>query len=152
MGNQREYNPEGGFSQYLYESVSEVVEMNGIRAKVVKFIGNEGMEPANLPNYANTSDMYFKVNNDGEIGQARLYIGRRSVIDFDWDHSHTNKSKNKQKNEVFPEGVVHVQVYKTKPDGTPYRDSKHARYMTEEEIAKYGPLIHHFNPNVKFRK
>jgi len=36
-------------------------------------------------------------------------------------------------------------------DGSIKRMYKHARYMTQEEIYKYGPIILHYNPNVKFR-
>lgn len=62
--------------------------------------------------------------------------------------------------ETFTEGVVHVQEYTTiKVWNEKYkkyvdvfkRKSNNARLMTDEEIAKYGPIIHHFNPNVKFR-
>ena len=35
-------------------------------------------------------------------------------------------------------------------NGNIVRLSKKARPMTEYEIKKYGPIILHFNPNVKF--
>ena len=74
-------------------------------------------------------------------------------MDFDWSHTHTNKGKN---GETFVEGIVHVQEYKmvrTRKNGKwihEFKRVKNARRMTPEEIVKYGPLIKHFNQNVKF--
>lgn len=77
-------------------------------------------------------------------------------LDFDWDHTHVNKSDGKE----FPKGTVHVQEYKIvkfKDSKTGkwrdkfIRNSNNARLMTDAEIEKYGPIIRHFNPDVKFR-
>lgn len=147
MGNQRQYIPEGGFSEYTYEDVTEKITINDITSKIIKIIGNNDDSPKSLPLYSNTSDMYFIQNSTGEVIQSRLYIGRNAFMDFDWDHEH----KNNKKGEVFPIGTVHVQYFEIQKDGSLKRMYKKARYMTQEEIDKYGPIITHYNPNVKFR-
>ena len=146
MGNQREYIKSGGFSQYLYEDHDGFtpVTINGIRGKVVRFIADKGEAHTGLPTYANSSDIYFRVNRDGEVIQGKVYINRKHTLDFDWGHTHKNADGS-----VFEKGIVHVQVYSVSQDGV--RMSKTARYMNNEEIAKYGAIIHAFNPKVKFR-
>lgn len=150
MGNQRQYNPQCGFSQYLYVSLPEwaTVEINGLRGKVVREVTSPDPSHTRLPTYSNTSDFYFKLGADGQIIQARLYIKRTSCLDFDWGHDHKNKQGNKMS---FPKGVVHVQPYSVNEKDEVIRMSNEARLMTDEEIEKYGPIIHHFAPEVKFR-
>ena len=149
MGNQQEYIESGGFSQYLYKDHDgfSVKEVNGVRGKVLLDQRDPNGQHYSLPSYANTSDMYFKVGKDGEIIQGRLYIDRKSVLDFDWGHTHTNTSNNI----IFTKGTIHVQEYSVDSNGKPIRHSDSARYMTDEEIKKYGPLIKAYNPNVKFK-
>ncbi len=59
--------------------------------------------------------------------------------------------------ETFKKGTIHVQEYqmvRVRKDGKwvhEFRRLKKARGMTPEEIAKYGPIILHFNPYVKFQ-
>lgn len=145
MGLQRQYIMNGGFSSYLYHQKGEIIiASNGIKGKVVEKI--DGTQYDGLPIFSNTSDVYFKINANGEIVQARIYKDRKPVCDLDWDHSHTNKSGEK-----FEKGVVHVQPFKQKNDGSWHRDSKKARYMSTEEIDKYGELIKKANPNAKLR-
>lgn len=145
MGLQREYIESGGFSTYLYTQQGDtVVASNGVEGKVVEKI--EGTAYDGLPIYSNTSEVYFKRNAQGKIIQARIYKDRKPVCDFDWDHTHTNKPGEK-----FEEGVVHVQPFRLKPDGTWKRESKKARYMSLEEMRRYGELIKKANPNVKLR-
>ena len=146
MGNQREYLASGGFSKYLYEDVTPSVTINGVTGKMIKSINTEPGDHDRLPTYSNTSDIYFKVGADGLASQAKVYDGRKMKLDFDWDHEHTNPDGTK-----FPKGTVHVQVYRLNSDGKWERISKHARHMTEAEIAKYAPIIKYFNPNVKFK-
>lgn len=43
-----------------------------------------------------------------------------------------------------------MQTYSVLSDGSTRRNSE-ARYMSNEEIAKYGELIRAFNSEVKFR-
>ena len=150
MGNQREYVKSGGFSQYLYEDHKRFKPqtVNGIRGKAVHYIKDGETDHTGLPAYADTSDMYFRVGLDGKVVQAKLYIDRKHCIDFDWGHVHVNKGGD---GKSFPKGVVHVQTYPVNENGKAMRLSHNARYMSNEEIAKYGGIIHAFNPDVKFR-
>ena len=58
---------------------------------------------------------------------------------------------------IFKKGTIHVQTY-TITRRFSEKDHKwhdhfirsKARKMTQAEIEKYGPIIKHFNPNVKF--
>lgn len=150
MGNQRECIPSGGFAQYLYEEHPDYspVVINGIKGKVLHFIADGSKNHTGLPQYANTSDMYFRVGVDGKVVQGKVYIDRKHCIDFDWSHKHVNKQGDKM---TFPKGVVHVQIYSFNEKGEPVRLSQSARYMSDAEISKYGEIIHHFNHEVKFR-
>ena len=150
MGNQREYLPSGGFSQYLYvqhKDFSPII-INGIRGVVVHYLPDKSTDHTGLPTYANTSDVYFRVGSNGSVIQAKIYRDRRHCIDIDWGHTHTNR---KGDGKIFPKGTAHVQTYPVNEKGEAIRYSENARLMTEEEISKYGPLILAFNPNVKFR-
>ena len=146
MGLQREYIESGGFSTYLYYQDGEtIVSSNGVEGKVVVKI--EGTAYDGLPIFSNTSEVYLKRGKNGAIIQARIYKDRKPICDFDWDHPH----KNKKGGEIFEKGVVHVQEFKQKPDGSWYRDSKRARYMSNDEISRYGELIKLADPNAKLR-
>lgn len=152
MGNQRHYLSYGGFSEYLYEDhpAWKPITINGIHGKVIRLKADETGVHSNLPIYANTSDMYFRVGKDGTVIQGRVYINRRSCIDFDWGHTHTNKGADSD-GRVFQKGIVHVQEYRIEDKQTITRLSNNARYMSDEEIKKYGAIIKAYNPNVKFR-
>lgn len=144
MGLQREYIEAGGFSSYLYTQKGEsIMASNGVEGKVVEKIGGTAFE--GLPIYSNTSEVYFRRNTDGEIIQARIYKDRKPVCDFDWGHPHTNKHSK----EYFEKGVVHVQEFIQKPDGSWIRYSHRARYMSSDEITRYGELLTKANPKVK---
>lgn len=149
MGNQQDYIGSGGFSQYLYKDHKgfSAKEINGVRGKVVLDQRDPNGKHYSLSTYANTSDMYFKVAKGGEVIQGRLYIDRKSVLDFDWGHTHTNTSDGK----TFTKGTVHVQEYSVDSKGMLIRHSDSARLMTDVEIKKYGPIILAYNLNVKFR-
>lgn len=150
MGNQRQYNPDGGFSEYLYASHPdwEPAEVNGLRGKVVRDVTDLTGCHSGLPAYANTSHIYFKLDDHGCVEQARAYLDRRKCLDFDWGHVHPNKKGEKL---IFEKGVIHVHEYVFNSKKEIEVRSSEARYMTDDEIAKYGPIIHHFNPDVKFR-
>ena len=56
MGNGKQYNPEGGFSSYLYHSVGDVIQADGLTGKVL--LKNDvtlGKGTNSLPSYSNTS-------------------------------------------------------------------------------------------------
>lgn len=140
MGSERLYNPSGGFSEYLYETVGEAVIINGYRCKIIKKIGDADDHFSGLPNYSNTSDIYVGLGPDGVPRQMKLYKDRKHVMDFDWGHEHTNKSDGK----IFEKGVVHVQRY-------PGAHGGDARYMTPSEHKEFDAIIHYFAPNAKVR-
>jgi hypothetical protein len=99
-----------------------------------------------LPLYANTSDVYFRQNAKG-VCLARVYIGQKTYLDFDWSHTHTNKGNGRH----FPVGTVHVQIWQEQKDGTFKRLSNEARFMSNYEMKKYGQILKYFCPSVKFR-
>ena len=146
MGNGRDFYigvRKGNNSEYV--AISETKIVNGIRGKVLKERGGDP-EHSSLPKYAGKSDLYFRKNKNG-ICQARLYIGRKQYLDFDWGHPHAN-TKDKRR---FPKGTVHVQLWTDDGSGNFSRDSDNARYMNNAEMKKYGALIRAFCPSVKFR-
>lgn len=158
MGDQRAYERrKNDFYAYTYTSLSARVTINGVTGRMVEKKIPFKTKHRDLPAYAGKSDIYFAKGPDGLASQAKLYSNDKKMrLDFDWDHSHTNKSDGR----IFPQGTVHVQEYRTVryKDSTTgkwrdkfIRSSKNARLMTPAEIEKYGPIIHHFNPNVKFK-
>lgn len=132
MGGQKQYNPGGGFSEYKYHQVGDVIEAGGLSGKV---LARNEPGPNNLPYYSNTSNYYFKLASDGTIDQMRVYENRVMVMDFDWGHAHGD----------IPKGVVHVQVRNA--DG----GNVYTRMMNNAEIKKYGDFLRAANPNVRFR-
>jgi len=160
MGDQRAYvKGRNDFESYLYTSMSARVTINGVTGRMIADKNNPFGEHSHLPAYSGKCDIYFYPDQNGKATQAKLYDGSKMRLDFDWDHKHENKRKGKV-TETFPEGVVHIQEYtSTKVWSDKYkkyvdhfkRKSNNARLMTQAEIDKYGPIILHFNPNVKFR-
>lgn len=146
MGTQRLYLESGGFSSYLYDQDGATIfASNGVEGKVVYKI--EGSKFDGLPILSNSSEVYLKKDKNGSIVQARIYKDRKPVCDFDWDHEHENNDGEK-----FPKGVVHVQSWLKDTNGNYTRDTKHARYMSNAEMERYGELIKLANPNAKLRK
>ena len=146
MGNGRDFYlgvRKGSNSEYV--TISEAKIVNGIRGKLLKE-RNGKEDHTKLPKYAGKSDLYFRKNKDG-ICQARLYIGNKMFLDFDWGHPHFNTKDNRK----FPKGTVHVQLWTADGYGNFSRDSDNARYMNNTEMKKYGALIRAFCPDVKFR-
>ena len=146
MGNGRHFylgERRGNDSEYV--AISEAKIANGIRGKLLK--ERKGKDDhTKLPRYAGKSDLYFRKNKNG-ICQARLYIGRKQFLDFDWGHEHTNTKDSRK----FPKGTVHVQLWTNDGHDNFTRDSANASYMNNTEMKKYGALIRAFCPNVKFR-
>ena len=139
MGGFRKYNPEGGFSEYLYRQDGQPVIANGITAKIVTRIDDDSFH-SSLPSLSSTSVAYAKRSDlNGEIEQLRIYENRKAVIDFDWGHKHG----------LFNKGIVHVHVVNS--NGNFHEDANSVRFMTDAEIVKYGELINKLNPKARFR-
>ncbi|MDE6079805.1 MAG: hypothetical protein K2G35_07055 [Duncaniella sp.] len=158
MGDQRAYvRGKNDFYAYTYTSLSARITINGVTGRLVEKKIPFKTKHRDLPAYAGQSDVYFAKGADGLASQAKLYSNDRKMrLDFDWDHVHINKHDGRR----FPIGTVHVQEYrvcrvKDPSTGKLYdrftRVSKNARSMSLAEIEKYGPLIHYFNPHVKFK-
>lgn len=140
MGAQRSYLTSGGFREYLYHQIGDTITANGLSGKVIaKVGGNPGHD--GLPMYSNTSKVYFKLDDDGKIEQARIYNGRKAVLDIDWGHNH----------EGFKKGMVHVHELVPTADGGWDRKLHTARYLNNKEMKKYGALLKKANPSIKFR-
>lgn len=145
MGNGQDFfsrDAAGRRSEYV--EITPAVTVNGVKGHLIKKKGDSDMH-TNLPYYSNTSDVYFRQNKDG-VCQARVYVGQKKFLDFDWSHQHRNKDGR-----AFQKGVVHVQVWQENSDGTFTRKSGDARMMSNAEMKKYGPLLKKFCPSVKFR-
>ena len=141
MGGHKQYQAGGGFNQYFYHQVGEIISANGLSAKIV-----ERLDPTDnsqgLPAFSNTSELYFgKGKKSGEVIQLRLYNNRKAFMDFDWGHPHGN----------IPIGKVHVHFYTVNAEGKLKKIKGADRLMNNAEIKKYGPLIKMANPNAKFR-
>ncbi len=153
MGCQRLLNKDGGFSISLYETYDkyESIVINGVTAKVIRKKGDTSGQ-GGLPSYADTSSMYFKEGPNGDIIQGAFYGNDRRIrLNFDWGHDHYNDPKHSGNGRRFSKGVVHIQTYTVDQEGKIVRQSNNARLMSNAEMKKFGPIIKHFNPTVKFR-
>lgn len=140
MGGQRSYLPSGGFKEYLYHQVGDTITANSISGKIISRIdGTPGHD--GLPQYSNTSKIYFKLDENGEIEQARIYDDRRVALDIDWGHNHHE----------FKKGIAHVHEYYKGKDSKWHRDEKGVRLLNNDEMKKFGELLKKANPYVKFR-
>ncbi|MGI6222389.1 MAG: hypothetical protein ACOYJG_02125 [Prevotella sp.] len=146
MGNGVDFfsrDEKGRRSEYV--SLDPAKTVNGVKGHLIKKVGDKDTH-TNLPYYSNTSDVYFRKNANG-VCQARVYVGQKMFLDFDWSHAHNNESDGK----LFPIGTVHVQMWIEGQDGFFHRLSDNARYMRDQEINIYGPILKAFCPNIKFR-
>lgn len=140
MGGQNEYIGTGGFSQYLFHQVGDVIEADGVSGKILEKSGDDRSHDG-LPKYSNTSRVYFKQDDVTRmVEQARIYEDRLVAYDFDWGHTHKE----------FLSGIVHVHEWHLNKNGKWVR-SRNPRLMNDDEIRKYGNLLKKANPNVKFR-
>lgn len=140
MGGQREYIKSGGFSEYLYHQVGETLSSNGVSGKIIEKQGNDRALDG-LPKYSNTSEVYFKLDDQTKlIEQARIYKDRQVAYDFDWGHTHKE----------YKEGVIHVHEWEMDKNGKWVRSNK-PRLLNNSEIKKYGELLKIANLNVMFR-
>ena len=137
MGNQQQYIPSGGFTEYKYQSVGDFEIINGLKCRIIKMPSDTDIYHAGLPSYSNTSDIYIGLGPNNVPKQMRVYSDRASFKDFDWGHEHKNSDNTK-----FEKGVVHVQRY-------PGANGGDARYMTAEEHQLYDLVIRHFAPHAK---
>lgn len=148
MANGQSYENDPEFKDPQYRTVpGSEYEYKGVKAKMIHLATDEKGKSSGLPQYSNQSDMYFRGHEMGKALQAKVYKDHRMVLDFDWSHNH----KNKGNGATFQTGTVHVQEYRVDNNGKIHRLSNQARLMTDAEISKYGNIILHFNPNVKFR-
>ncbi len=92
-----------GGAKREYETVGSAKTVGGVKGKIVKRSGTDGNH-SDLPQYAVTSDMYFRQNESG-VCQARVYLDHKMTIDFDWSHAHTNKTDGRR----FERGVPHCE-------------------------------------------
>lgn len=141
MGGVKVFLSEGGFREYTYHQVGEVVSVNGVTAKIIAKDGVNGGDDyhAGLPSRSDTSSAYVKLSDEGSHPpeQLKIFENRVQSIDFDWGHSHGDK---------FPKGVVHVQDY----DKNGNRTGK-TRFMNNAEMKKYSPILRFLSPDVRFR-
>ena len=145
MGNGVDFfsrDEKGRRSEYV--SLEPARTINGVKGHLIKKAGDSDTH-TNLPYYSNSSDMYFRKNQNG-VCQARVYIGQKTFLDFDWSHNHTNKGDGRK----FERGTVHVQVWKQNKDGT-YSRVSDARSMSNAEMKKYGPILKDYCSSVKLR-
>jgi len=131
--------------QSEYESVEPPVTINGVKGHLIRRKGDSETH-TNLPFYANSSEVYFRPGPNGPC-QARVYAGQKLYLDFDWSHSHTNKKDGRH----FPAGTVHVQIWEEQKDGSFKRLTDEARYMNNQEMKRYGPILRYYYPSIKFR-
>ena len=135
--------PKGRRSEYVALAPSKIV--NGVKGSLIKKRGDTDTH-TNLPYFSNTSEVYFRKNANG-VCQARVYIGQKKYLDFDWSHKHRNSTDGR----IFSKGTVHVQVWKENKNGTFSRVSDAARSMNNAEMKRYGPLLKVFCPEIKLR-
>ncbi len=125
MGNSADFfshDAKGHRSEYVAITSPKIV--NGVKGSIIKKVGDSDTH-TNLPYYSNTSDVYFRKNANG-VCQARVYVGQKKCLDFDWSHNHRNSTEGR----VFSKGRVYVQVWKENKD---------------------GPLLKAFCPDIKLR-
>lgn len=146
MGNAANFfsrDERGRRSEYISLMPAKIV--NGVKGHLIKKAGDSDIHTS-LPFYSNTSDIYFRQNEHG-VCQARMYIGQKMFLDFDWSHTHTNKGDGRK----FERGTVHVQVWKQNKDGT-FTRINDARSMSNAEMKKFGSILKNFCPGVKLRR
>lgn len=94
MGNGADFfsrDEKGRRSEYV--SLEPARTVNGVKGHLIKK-GGDSDTHTNLPYYSNTSDVYFRQNKNG-VCQARVYVGQKKYLDFDWSHAHTNSDGKK---------------------------------------------------------
>lgn len=91
-----------------------------------------------LPIRSNSADYYFKQDKNGDIIQLRVYNKEHhAVADIDICPEHDHRKLKK--------GIAHIHTFKGDS-----RDSKTARYLTEDEIAKYHHILSAARPDIRY--
>lgn len=145
MGGHKFYTGEN--TTQLYHSEGESVVINNLRVKVIAKIGEDNHH-SGLPFYSNTSDVYLKIEKDGnQVEQAITYVNRKAILEFDWGHPHSGKNGHPS----FNKGEVHVHELH-EVNGVVCRKKVQPRWMNTKEMAKYGDIIRYANPNAKMRR
>lgn len=145
MGDLSKYVESGGFTEYLYHEVGDVITAsNGVQGRVINGPADSSDESfhESLPLYSDTSEVYFKKSDEGgghPIEQARVFKNRQPAMDIDWGHTHGE----------FKVGTVHVHEWVRKPGGGWKR--KPPRAANNAELKRYGELIKKANPNVRLK-
>ena len=139
MGNGLYYGLDGR-EKYFHDG-TVITDSRGKRGKVVTEIGDTEYH-SSLPRWSKKSEIYFKRNDRDShpIEQMRVFRARKASLDFDWGHTHKE----------FPEGTVHVHEWRPNNKGD-FSRSKHPRFMTPEEIERYGELIRRAAPGTKLK-
>lgn len=99
-----------------------------------------------LPQYSSTSSAYIRKDGERYV-QIREYHNRlvQKDIDLFVENNHTNKN-----GEELDINVVHVHDWFKNKKGE-WKRRYDARYLTEEEISKWGNLIKMIKPEIKLR-
>lgn len=142
MGSGNNRNPAGGFFTQEWDAEPELV------AGVKVLRNNNNKRTNDLPAYSNTSDMYFKRNENGEIVQLRIYDkAHRAAYDIDINPAKPHNEKGKS---VMPAGVTHVHEWKLNKNGELVR-GKTPRHLTSDEIKRLDHILKEANKHVRYK-
>ena len=142
MGSGSNRNPLGGFYTQEWDEEAELVAG-------IKVLHNTNNKRANdLPAYSNTSSMYFKRNEKGEIVQLRIYDKHnRAAYDIDINPERAHDTHGKT---IMPAGVTHIHEWKINKKGELVR-GKTPRHLTPDEIKQLDSILKQANANVRYK-
>lgn len=135
MGGSKNYNSDGGFSEYDFKQVGTTA--NGIKIIEPK---NKG-DNTKTPMFSNTPNTMYVKTSDGLVNQVTAYgrgkDKRAKSKDIDFGHPHTNPDKKLS----FAENNVHVHEYDENG-----KRSNYARKPSKKErrlimVARYGKRV-----------
>lgn len=145
MGNSRLNRKGISVIPYLFRNVQEIKMIDGIKGKVVQDVTDRIGINRKMPKKDPECDLIFILGPDGFPIRAVKYLMPNLILEFDWNHAHVNHDGT-----IIPKGVVHVMRYSINISGQAIPMDTSARLMTVSEIKKYGKIIHHYVPHVKF--
>lgn len=135
MGGEKEFQPEGGFSEQNYSQVGTTE--NGIKI----IAQNDGR--GKTPTFSNTPrTTYAKLNSKGQLNQISIYgngnDGRGKVKDIDIGHIHKNRNSKGKVTRRIKSNEIHVHEYDSKGNkiSNARKPSKKERRLLM--IARYG--------------